>query len=95
MNAQLSEKDRLLCGLTKKLQVARHKAAKKSSMKTAYYIYKGMQEVQAATVEEPCTECTELKQKLTQLQEEISELHEKNVQLQEQINALQKEKESD
>ena len=37
MNAQLAEKYRLLCGITKKLKVARHKAAKKSSMKTAYH----------------------------------------------------------
>ena len=91
---QLAEKDKLLCGLKKELKVARHHAVKKSSMKAAYYKRK-MQKVQAASVEEPCTECTELKEKLTQLQEEIAELHEMNAQLQEQVNALQKEKGSD
>ena len=52
-----------------------------------------MQEVQAASVEEP--ECTELKKKLAQLQEEIAELHEMNAQLQEKINVLQKRREND
>ena len=62
-------------------------------MKAAYYKRK-IQEVQAASVEEPCAECTQLNKKLAKLQEEIAQLHEMNAQLQEQVNALQKEKES-
>ena len=37
MDEQLAEKHRLLCGLKKELKVASHQAAKKSTIKAAYY----------------------------------------------------------